>query len=146
MRRQQAALTTYRDTLQLPSKRDKVRERRRNQLYYSPHQKPAQVLLPRSPTREEAIRATHTVDKFYELFIQVIYLTSQFIIIRCKLCMIFLASAFHQVVHNRGHGFSKRFNPAGVHNVTKRCSTLRAMQLAYFRGMLAEYQIGRAHV
>src|SRR5664279_421057 len=24
----------------------------------------------------------------------------------------------HQVVHNRGHGFSKRFNPAGVYNFT----------------------------
>jgi hypothetical protein len=23
-----------------------------------------------------------------------------------------------QVIHNRGHGFSKRFNPAGVHNFT----------------------------
>jgi hypothetical protein len=26
------------------------------------------------------------------------------------------SSIYLQVVHNRGHGFSKRFNPAGVHN------------------------------
>jgi len=29
-----------------------------------------------------------------------------------------IKSHFHQVVHDRGHGFSKRFNPAGVHYCT----------------------------
>jgi hypothetical protein len=28
------------------------------------------------------------------------------------------SSIYLQVIHNRGHGFSKRFNPAGVHNFT----------------------------
>ena len=39
--------------------------------------------------------------------------------------MIFLASAFHQVVHNRGHGFSKRFHPAGMHHMQRSIWLLR---------------------
>ena len=41
--------------------------------------------------------------------------STQFLIIPLKL---FYDLTFtSQVVHNRGHGFSKRFNPAGVYNV-----------------------------
>ena len=44
--------------------------------------------------------------------------------------MISLASAFHQVVHNRGHGFSKRFHPAGMH---QRTHTHRNTRLEMYR-------------
>ena len=38
--------------------------------------------------------------------------------------MSMIKSHFHQVVHGRGHGFSKRFNPAGVHYCTHTHRTL----------------------
>ena len=44
-----------------------------------------------------------------------------------------------QVVRNRGHGFSKRFNPAGVHNFTHMYQpTINAKLLALFLGKPAE--------
>src|SRR5664279_3064070 len=57
----------------------------------------------------------------------------------------------HQVVHNRGHGFSKRFNPAGVYNFKRyvpegyttlptRTARLLACTLALFLGMPAEWE------
>ena len=42
-------------------------------------------------------------------------------------------------VHNREHGFSKRFNPAGVYNFTHTYQpTLNAKLLALFLGRPAE--------
>ena len=46
----------------------------------------------------------------------------------------------HQVVHNRGHGFSKRFIPAGVYNFlpTRANRLLMPVQLVLFLWRPAE--------
>ena len=107
MRQQQTALSTNRDTLQLPSNRDKVRERIENQLYYSPN-KTRPETTPSYPRPSRKKSGHSHGGKVLWVIIQVIYLTSQvIIIIRCKLSMIFLASAFRQVVHNRTRLFEK---------------------------------------
>ena len=58
-----SSTNNYRDTLQLPSKRDKARERIRNQLYYSPN-KPALNDSLVSSAHEEEVQALTRLIKF----------------------------------------------------------------------------------
>ena len=64
--------------------------------------------------------------------------STQFLIIPFKLFYDLIVLS--QVVRNRGHGFSKRFNPAGVHCVYLRYCPAHCLRLALFRGKPAEWE------
>ena len=55
---------------------------------------------PSSPGRRRSNQGTHTLASFSSLIDVILWTRSR-----------------SQVVHNRGHGFSKRFNPAGVYQL-----------------------------
>ena len=82
--------------------------------------------LPESPSRK------------LTLHLWVVPLVPSFLIIPLKL--FYGLIVLSQVVRNRGHGFSKRFNPAGVHCVYLRYRPAHCLHVALFRGKPAEWE------
>jgi hypothetical protein len=101
------------------------------------------------PTRRSNIKDTHTANKFYCRFVVVVVLTYYTKLLvrkknRCKL--LYDRVVQFQVVHNRGHGFSKRFNLAGVPKCTQTFGQTLSRNLHTCPGSLAKKTSPRSHL